>query len=346
MRFANACALLATPARAVQRGLSPAPGDSDASGTATPHSSSCMASLDRLSRPPVVVVVSDEEWASRSLESLLGPRGYAVLRMSSGSRTIDLVRTTQPDALILNARTDDLSAIEVCRSLRDDTGTAGMPIIVTANDGGVRSERLQAFAAGAWDYCTQPIDGEVLLLKLATFLRAKQVLDHAREGSLIDEPTGLYTLRGLTRRAQEIGAEVSRKREALACIAFAPHADMASGPSSLGGSDAAAIAEHVARVCRRRGRMSDVFGRMGTMEFAVLAPATDDRGAAKLLARLQDAMSEGDPPASTPYLPVRLLAGVASVPDFSTGNSNVLDLLLRASEELRKVRVPAPQSTL
>ena len=304
-----------------------------------------MASLDRPSRPPVVVVVSDEEWGSRSLESLLGPRGYAVLRVSSGSRTIELVRTMQPDAVILSSRTEDLSAIEVCRTLRDDTGSAGMPIIVTANDGGGRSERVQAYNAGAWDYCIQPIDGEVLLLKLATFLRAKQVLDHAREGSLIDEPTGMYTLRGLTRRAQEIGAEVGRKREALACIAFAPLADVASGPSLLAWRDPGAIAEHVASVCRRSGRMSDVFGRMGTMEFAVLAPATDDRGAAKLLARLQEAMSEGDSSASTQHLPVRLLAGVASVPDFSTGNSTVLDLLLRATEELRKVRVPSPQNT-
>lgn len=305
-----------------------------------------MSSFERLSRPAVVVVANDQEWAARSLESLLGPRGFAVLRVSSGRQVLDLVRTAQPDALILDSRTQDLSAIEICRTLRADASVSpAMPVIITANDGGARADRLEAFSVGAWDYCVQPIDGEVLLLKLSTFLRAKQALDRVRDESLIDDTTGLYTLRGLARRAQELGAQAGRRRQAMTCIAFAPQRESDAAPEPYSARATASVVEQVAQACRSRGRTSDVFGRMGTSEFAVLAPATDDRGAARLLARLQTAVSEGPADRPSEPGPVRLLAGVSSVADFSVANIDVMDMLMRATDELRRLRSPIPDST-
>lgn len=301
-----------------------------------------MDSRVRPPRPPVVVVANDQEWAARSLESLLGPKGFAVLRVASGRQALELVRTMQPDALILDQRTQDIGAIEVCRALcNDPLVRPGMPVIVTANDGGGRAERVEAFGAGAWDYCTQPIDGEVLLLKLATFLRGKHELDRMLDETLVDELTGLYTLRGLTRRAQEIGAQAARKRQAIACIAFAPITEGVPEAARYSPRATSTVVEHLAMVCRSQGRISDVFGRVGIAEFAVLAPATDDRGAARLLARFQTAVAEGDRDRRA----MRLLAGVSSVGDYSKSNVDVMDMLLRATDELRRMRAPVPDHT-
>ena len=305
-----------------------------------------MASFERAARPAVVVVANDQEWAARSLESLLGPRGFAVLRVASGRQLLDLVRTTQPDALILDSRTQDLSALDICRALRADAAVSpAMPVIITANDGGARADRLEAYGAGAWDYCVQPIDGEVLLLKLTTFLRAKQALDRANDESLIDEGTGLYTLRGLSRRAQELGAHASRKAQAMACIAFTPIRESDATPEPYALRPSSAVVQRIVRACRTHGRVSDIFGRLGSAEFAVLAPATDDRGAARLLARLQAAIADvpaDHPPESTP---LRLLAGVSSVADVSASNVDVMEMLMRAADELRRLRAPLPAST-
>ena len=79
-----------------------------------------MPERDKPSRPPLVLVANDQEWSARSLESILGPHGYAVLRAYTGRQTIDLARSAQPDVIILDARLPDLDGLDVCRSLRAD----------------------------------------------------------------------------------------------------------------------------------------------------------------------------------------------------------------------------------
>ena len=46
---------------------------------------------DRTTRthPPLTLIANSQEWHSRSLESILGPHGYAVLRAYTGKQAID-----------------------------------------------------------------------------------------------------------------------------------------------------------------------------------------------------------------------------------------------------------------
>ena len=50
--------------------------------------------VDVQSAPPLVLLANDQEWSSRSLESVLGPRGFATVRAFTGRQALELVRTT------------------------------------------------------------------------------------------------------------------------------------------------------------------------------------------------------------------------------------------------------------
>jgi diguanylate cyclase (GGDEF)-like protein len=295
-----------------------------------------MPAFDMPQRPPLILVASDQEWAARSLESILGPNGYAVLRAFTGRQALELARTAQPDALIIDVRMPDLDGLHVCEALRDDPRfVPGTPIIVTASGASGRTQRLAAFRAGAWEFCTQPIDGEVLLLKLKTFLGAKREVDRVREESLLDQTTGLYNLRGLARRAREIGAEASRRHEALSCVAFAP--DAVPELTSERGYDevAARVVGHVGEVCRRAGRISDAIGRLGQAEFAIIAPATEARGAVRLVERLREEVEASPLAVDGAPRVLRLRAGYCAVPDFAESSVDAVEVLLRATTALR-----------
>src|SRR5579884_2467555 len=104
---------------------------------------------------PLVLVASDGEWIGRSLENVFESNGYSVVRVESGRRALELARRTDPEAILLDDSLVDISAVDVCRALRDDPlFSHATPIIITAAAQHASRVRAAAYAAGAWDYCT------------------------------------------------------------------------------------------------------------------------------------------------------------------------------------------------
>lgn len=300
---------------------------------------------DQAGRPPLVLIGNDQEWSSRSLESILAPEGYAVLRAYTGQQALERARTAQPDLVILEAQLPDISGLEVCRVLRDDPRfSATIPIIITTAGLSGRAQRLEAHRAGAWEFLGQPLDGDSLLLKLHTFLQAKQAVDALQDQSLLDHETGLYNMRGLAHRAREIGSEAYRHRHPVGCVVFTPEQVNAEGhPEAEERVHGREIAELTGDVIRRSGRTSDAIGRVGPREFAVIAPATDTDGILRLVARLGDAI-ESTRVTVEDIAQIRLRAGYCAVPDFSTAELDPVELLLRATTALRRLLADAERN--
>src|SRR5690554_6500708 len=51
---------------------------------------------------PLVLLVDDQEWTSRSIESILRPKGHVVLKAYTGQQAIELVTKVNPDAVIVD----------------------------------------------------------------------------------------------------------------------------------------------------------------------------------------------------------------------------------------------------
>jgi diguanylate cyclase (GGDEF)-like protein len=280
--------------------------------------------------PPLVLIANDQEWSARSLESILAPNGYAVLRAYTGLQALERARSARPDLVILDAQMPDLHGIEVCRQLRQDPRfSATTPILITTAGPSGRAQRLEAYKAGAWEFLGQPLDGESLLLKLSTFLASKLEADQLRDESLLDQLTGLYNMRGLSRRAREIGSEVFRRRQALTCLVFSAQHSVTD--ESLPAADVPGMGQ----VLREQGRASDAIGRLGDGEFAVIAPDTESIGAVRMFDRLERALASHNTNGAG-QLPLR--AGYCAVADFAVSEIDAVEMLLRATSALRQLR--------
>jgi len=297
-----------------------------------------MENRDKAAASPLVLIANDQEWSARSIESILGPNGYAVVRAYTGQQALERARASQPDLIILDAQMPDMHGFEVCRALRSDPRfSATTPIVITTSGPSGRTQRLEAYRCGAWEFLGQPLDGEALLLKLATFLQSKQQVDILREENLLDSGTGLYNMRGLSRRAREIGADALRRREALACVVFAPESEL-DADDEAAGDELLRLSDQVGVVLRQRGRVSDAIGRLGPTEFAVIAPATGADGAVRLVNRLSGAVEATRIPVRGGERTVRVKAGYCAVPDFAESSVDAVELLLRATTALRDLR--------
>ena len=149
-------------------------------------------------RIPLVLVANAQEWVSRSLESILRPAGYAVLKAYTGSDALEGARRATADVLIFDTALPDTDVLALCRALRVDPAiTPSTPIFLTMSGPLGRTQVLDALRAGANGVWGQPLDTEEFLLRLEGPVRAKLDADAARAGGLLDPRTGLYNARGL-----------------------------------------------------------------------------------------------------------------------------------------------------
>jgi two-component system cell cycle response regulator len=282
---------------------------------------------------PLVLLVDDQEWTSRSIESILRPKGHVVLKAYTGQQALDLVRKVSPDALIVDFHLPDIDGIDLVRRLRRSPTIPSMtPILMITSGAMGRAERLEALGVGAWDILTHPVDANELILRMDTFVRAKQDGDRIRDEGLTDLETGFYNARGILRRAKEIGADAVRFERPLTCIAF--------GPNTFEGADnaeARAISLKVAAALRSVTRLSDTIGRLGPGEFIVVAPGTNPEGALRLADRVLEAVEAADRQGDLdPEQLRRIRAGFCAVAgDEPTAPD---DLLLRATMALRRAQ--------
>lgn len=297
-----------------------------------------MADHDKTAQP-VVLIANDQEWSARSIESILSPNGFRVVRAYTGQQALERAFETNPHVIILDAQMPDMHGVEVCRTLRSDPRIGSTtPIVVTTAGPSGRAQRIEAYDAGAWEFLGQPLDGEALLLKLRTFVSARLEIERLRDESLLDLKTGLYNRRGLARRARELGSDAARRHEPLACVVLGT--DEASVGAPLPDEEHARLSEWVGDVLRRTSRASDAVGRLGPLEYGVVAPGAGTAGALRLADRIGAAFEAGAAPGFGE--PIRVQAGYCAVPDFAQSSVDALELLLRATTALHDLQKDGP----
>lgn len=290
-------------------------------------------------QPAVVLVATDGDWAGRSLESVLVANGYAVLRSGDGEDALALARRFRPDALILDEHLPGLSGIDICRMLREEEGfDLSTPIVITAPSPSQRAIRQSAYDAGAWDFCTHPLEAETLILKLGTFLRGRAAIAQARQQALVDSATGLLTPQGLERWAEQLAARAIRNHEPLACVVLMP--------LDQGGAGGEAASSFV-QMSREAFRRSDVVGRTSDGRLALLAPDTDSKGVEGMLTRLRAAITAAAAGSNSVSAPATdFKAGYWAVPDYSSSQVSPTELLRRAGQALDHISAVAPTGSM
>ena len=114
-----------------------------------------------------ILIVEDETKIARFVELELTHEGYEVQTAFDGRSGLAMCESWQPDLLILDLMLPELSGIEVCRRLRQQSD---VPIIMlTAKDD--VSDKVMGLDMGADDYMTKPFAIEELLARIRMVLR-------------------------------------------------------------------------------------------------------------------------------------------------------------------------------
>jgi PAS domain S-box-containing protein len=132
--------------------------------------------------PLTILVVDDTEATRYTLTRILRAEGFVVHEAATGEDALREAKL-RPDLVILDVRLPDANGYDICRRLKADSKTAGIPVLhlsATFADSESRSEGLEQGADG---YLTYPVERRELVATVRSILRARRAERLAREQS-------------------------------------------------------------------------------------------------------------------------------------------------------------------
>ncbi len=119
-----------------------------------------------------ILIVEDDPSVMRATSFILEKEGYEVLTAVDGLGGLKKAKEENPDLLILDVMLPGIDGFEICHSLRAEVQTAHLPILMFSAKG-QETDKAMGLKVGADEYLTKPVDREVLISKVATWLSAK-----------------------------------------------------------------------------------------------------------------------------------------------------------------------------
>lgn len=118
-----------------------------------------------------IVVAEDDDAIAHMVSMTLGDAGFLCLRAQDGEEALRLVRTHDPDLLVLDVMMPRLDGHEVARRLKADVMWSRTPILMLTALASVENQ-VEGIEAGADAYLPKPFDLRELQAKVKALIRA------------------------------------------------------------------------------------------------------------------------------------------------------------------------------
>jgi phosphate regulon transcriptional regulator PhoB len=117
-----------------------------------------------------ILVVDDEADLVELVSYNLRKEGFATDSASDGEQALSKIRKKNYDLLILDLMLPGIQGMELCRILRNDPGTARLPIIMLTAKGD-ELDKILGLEMGADDYMAKPFSPRELVARVKAVLR-------------------------------------------------------------------------------------------------------------------------------------------------------------------------------
>jgi light-regulated signal transduction histidine kinase (bacteriophytochrome) len=122
---------------------------------------------------PSILVVDDTPANLHLLHELLSGQGYQLRLAPGGELALRSVAAEPPDLVLLDVVMPRMDGFAVCRALKADPRTHGIPVIFISALSETE-QKLQAFAVGGVDYVTKPFQSAEVLARVQTHLELQR----------------------------------------------------------------------------------------------------------------------------------------------------------------------------
>jgi CheY-like chemotaxis protein len=117
-----------------------------------------------------VLIVDDSATDREVTVTALAGAGHVITQMDGGAKVFDAVLASPPDIILLDVVMADMNGFQVCRKLKKDDRTKGVPVVLVTSKSG-DADKSWGQAQGADAYLTKPINATELKNVIKTLAR-------------------------------------------------------------------------------------------------------------------------------------------------------------------------------
>jgi DNA-binding response OmpR family regulator len=141
-----------------------------------------------------ILIIEDESDVADLLELNLRKAGFKTSTAVDGANGLQKARDERPDFIILDLMLPKMPGLEVCKILRSDTATSGIPILMlTAKAEEI--DRIVGLEFGADDYVTKPFSPREVMLRIRAILRRGEKPEETLRAGAISIDTARHQVR-------------------------------------------------------------------------------------------------------------------------------------------------------
>jgi phosphate regulon transcriptional regulator PhoB len=119
-----------------------------------------------------ILVIDDEKDIVDLVAFNLQKEGFTIVKAYDGEAALRLIKTQKPDLIILDLMLPEISGLDVCKAIRANQETAGLPIIMLTAKAD-ETDKIIGLEIGADDYITKPFSVKELIARVRAILRRR-----------------------------------------------------------------------------------------------------------------------------------------------------------------------------
>ena len=278
---------------------------------------SLLVKLDDLtnSHPPEPyrVLIVDDEPALGGLYSLvLRQAGMETCEIHDPFTVMAPLVEFRPDLILMDIYMPGCSGTELAAVIRQQEAYVSIPIVFLSVEADV-SKQMEAMRRGGDDFLLKPVQPRFLVSAVTTRVSRSRIL---RNLMMRDSLTGLLNH---TKTKEQLAIEVDRVKRLghSISVAMIDIDHFKNVNDSYGHSTGDRVLRSLSRLLGQRLRQTDVIGRYGGEEFAVIMNGTHAEDAVRVLDEIRESFAQMVHYADGKEFRVTFSAGVAEAPPYA-----------------------------
>jgi diguanylate cyclase (GGDEF)-like protein len=279
--------------------------------------------------PYRVLIVEEEKSEANYYGAILEAAGLETVIVTEPLKIMEPLSEFRPDLILMDLYLSECSGQELAAVLRQQDRFLTIPLIFLSTEVD-RDKQLELITVGADDFLTKPVAGENLLCSVNSRIRrARQLRSLAQHDSL----TGLLKHSSIKDQLGALLQRAQRQKTPLS-LAFLDVDHFKNINDSYGHLTGDQILIVLSRLLKQRLRKSDIIGRYGGDEFAIILPDTESKAGYKVFNEICRSFAALKQHIGKNSFNVTLSCGLVSL----SGEENAAELIEKADKALYKAK--------